>query len=67
MLLSSCDRDFRMPIEFQQGSQALVCVEVWNSAFPSSCKRGVRYLSRCGREFGLLLDMKQQSQPSFML
>ena len=29
-------------MEFQQGNQASSRVEAWNSAFLSSCKRGVR-------------------------
>ena len=30
------------PIEFRQGSRASSPDEAWNSAFLSSCKRGVR-------------------------
>ena len=41
-MLSSCDRVLRVPIKFQQGSQASSFVEAWNSAFLLSCKRGVR-------------------------
>ena len=36
------DMDLRFPMEFQQGSQALPCVETWNSALLSRCKMGVR-------------------------
>ena len=34
--------DLGVPMEFQQGSQASSCVETWNSASLSTCKRGVR-------------------------
>ena len=40
--LSSADMDLRVPMEFQQGSQASFHVETWNSAFLSRCQRGVR-------------------------
>ena len=33
VLLSSCDRDLGIPIEFQQESQDSFCVESWKSAF----------------------------------
>ena len=36
------DMDLRVPMEFQQGSQASFHVETWNSAFLSRCQRGVR-------------------------
>ena len=34
----------RLPIKVQQGSQASLGVEVWNSAFLSGCQRAVRPL-----------------------
>ena len=40
--LFSSDVDLGVPMEFQQGSQASSCVETWNSASLSMCKRGVR-------------------------
>ena len=36
------DRDLGLPIKLQLASQALSGVEAWNSAFLSSCQRGVR-------------------------
>ena len=42
MCLFSSDMDLRVPMEFQQGSQASSHVETWNSASLSRCKRGVR-------------------------
>ena len=39
--LSSCNMDLRVPLELQEGSQALSHVEAWTSAFPLSGKRGV--------------------------
>ena len=42
MFLSRGDRDLRVPTYFQQGSQALSCVEAWNSTFFLSCKRVIR-------------------------
>ena len=40
--LSCSDVDLGVCLQFQTGSQVLTCVEAWNSAFPSSCKRGFR-------------------------
>ena len=40
--LSSCNRELRVPNEFQQGNQASAPAEAWDSAFFSSCKRGIR-------------------------
>ena len=41
MFLSSCNRDLGVPLELQEGSQALSHVEAWTSFFLSSGKRGV--------------------------
>ena len=41
-LLSSCNRDLGVPIEFQWGSQTSSHFETWNSTFLSSGIRGVR-------------------------
>ena len=54
-------------MEFQQGNQASSRVEAWNSAFLSSCKRGVRTpaeLSGVGGEVGLILEVQQGRQTS---
>ena len=40
--LSSADMDLKDPMEFQQGSQALFCVETCKSAFLSSFNSSVR-------------------------
>ena len=40
--LSHSDMDLVVCLQFQTGSQVLTCVEAWNSAFLSSCKRGFR-------------------------
>ena len=40
--LSKADMDLEIPMEFQQGSQALSCVEICKSAFLSSCNSSVR-------------------------
>ena len=39
---SCSDVDLGVCLQFQTGSQVLTCVEAWNSAFLSSCKRGFR-------------------------
>ena len=39
---SCSDVDLRECMQFQTGSQISICVEAWNSAFLSSCKRGFR-------------------------
>ena len=44
VFLSGGDRDLRLPIKVQLGSQASPGVEAWNSAFLSICQRGVRPL-----------------------
>ena len=41
-VFSSGDRDLRLFIKVQLGSQASSGVEAWNSAFLSNCPRGVR-------------------------
>ena len=51
--LSSCARDLRVPIVFQQGSQASSCGEAWNSTFHQVVKGVSGFLSRLGRELGL--------------
>ena len=40
--LSSSDMDLRVPMEFQQGTQASSRVETWNSTFLLRFQRGVR-------------------------
>ena len=40
--LFSSDMNLGVPLEFQQGSQASSCVETWNSASFSRCKRSAR-------------------------
>ena len=40
--LSCSDMELGVCLQFQTGSQVLTCVEAWNSAFLSSCKRGFR-------------------------
>ena len=44
VFFSGGDRDLGPPIKVQQGSQASLGVEAWNSAFLSSCQRAVRPL-----------------------
>ena len=44
VFLSSDDGDLGLPLKDQQGSQASSGVGAWNSAFLSSCQRGVRLL-----------------------
>ena len=39
--LSSCNRDLRVPLELQEGSQALSHVEAWTSTFLSSGNRDI--------------------------
>ena len=39
---SCSDVDLGVYLQFQTGSQVSICVEAWNSAFLSSCKRGFR-------------------------
>ena len=41
-LLSGCESDLGFPFEFNQGSQALIHVEAWNSTFQSRCQKAVR-------------------------
>ena len=40
--LSGGDMDLGFPMEFQLGSQASSCMEMWKSAFVSSCKSSFR-------------------------
>ena len=61
---SGSDRDLGLFIKVQLGSQASSGVEAWNSAFLSSCPRGVRaHSSLCG-EFGLFLQDQHGRQAS---
>lgn len=66
---------FRVPLQLRQGSQSSYrvstselpssCFEAYNSSFLSSCKRDVRTPVSSGGEFGLFLDVQQESQASF--
>ena len=64
MFLSSCNRDLRVHIEVQQGSQSSSPLETWNSTFLSSCKRGVKPPVELRREIRLFLEVQQGSQNS---
>ena len=43
-LLSVSEMDLGVSVDFEQGRQALACVEAWNSACLSSCEFGDRTL-----------------------
>ena len=60
--LSTCNRDFGVPIEFQHVSLAASLVEAWNSAFLSSCKVVPGLLSSLGGELVLFLEVQQASR-----
>ena len=64
MFLSRGDRDLRVPTYFQQGSQALSCVEAWNSTFFLSCKRVIRPPVELRLGTRLFLEVQQGSQIS---
>ena len=44
VFLSVSEMDLGVSVDFEQGRQALACVEAWNSACLSSCKWGDRIL-----------------------
>ena len=67
MFLSCSDRDLRLFIKVKLGSQAWSGVKAWNSAFLSSCPRGVRALVEFTWGIGLFQEDQQGSRPPILL
>ena len=68
MFLSSSDRDLELYIKVQLGSQASSGVEAWNSAFLSSCPRGVRAPVEVRRgNLGFFKRISSRDRPPILL
>ena len=67
VFLSGSDRDLRLPIKVQLGSQASPGVEAWDSAFLLSCQGVSGLWSSSSGEFGLFQEHRQGRQATHLV